>query len=235
MQMKVTYIKHSGYLVETEKSYLLFDYWQGEVPRLNYDKNLYIFSSHAHHDHFSRDIYRLENACARTVYILSDDIGKADRLWRQAEHVVFMKEWEEKEIDGLKIRTLRSNDEGVAFLVKTEGKVIYHAGDLHWWDWPGEPDADNRYMKETYCKEMESLKGEEIDLAFVVLDPRQEESGSLGMTHFLSNVRARIVFPMHFWEDYTYVKNYIGANSCRFPASRLMVPEKPGQAFELDI
>lgn len=231
--MKVTYIKHSGYLVETEKSYFLFDYWQGDLPRLNYDKTLYVFSSHAHHDHFTRDIYRLEHACSHTVYILSDDIRRADRLWRQADNVIFMKEWQEKEIEGLKVRTLRSNDEGIAFLIKTEGKVIYHAGDLHWWDWPGEPDADNRYMKETYCKEIESLEEEEIDLAFVVLDPRQEESGSLGMTWFLQHVHARYVFPMHFWEDYAFVNDYITGNSGRFPASRLMRPEKPGQAFEL--
>ena len=43
-KLTVTYIKHSGFLVETANSYLLFDYWQGKLPELQYDKELYIFS-----------------------------------------------------------------------------------------------------------------------------------------------------------------------------------------------
>ena len=42
-KLTVTYIKHSGFLVETANSYLLFDYWQGKLPELQYDKELYIF------------------------------------------------------------------------------------------------------------------------------------------------------------------------------------------------
>ena len=52
-KLTVTYIKHSGFLIETANSYLLFDYWQGKLPELQYDKELYIFSSHAHHDHYT--------------------------------------------------------------------------------------------------------------------------------------------------------------------------------------
>ena len=37
-KLTVTYIKHSGFLVETANSYLLFDYWQGKLPELQYDK-----------------------------------------------------------------------------------------------------------------------------------------------------------------------------------------------------
>ena len=52
-KVTVTYIKHSGFLVETKESYLLFDYWEGKLPELQYDKELYVFSSHAHHDHYT--------------------------------------------------------------------------------------------------------------------------------------------------------------------------------------
>ena len=62
-KLTVTYIKHSGFLIETANSYLLFDYWQGKLPELQYDKELYIFSSHAHHDHYTKDIFKLENKC----------------------------------------------------------------------------------------------------------------------------------------------------------------------------
>ena len=60
-KVTVTYIKHSGFLVETKESYLLFDYWEGKLPELQYDKELYVFSSHAHHDHYTKDIFKLEN------------------------------------------------------------------------------------------------------------------------------------------------------------------------------
>ena len=64
-KLTVTYIKHSGFLIETANSYLLFDYWQGKLPELQYDKELYIFSSHAHHDHYTKDIFKLENYCTK--------------------------------------------------------------------------------------------------------------------------------------------------------------------------
>ena len=42
-KVTVTYIKHSGFLVETKESYLLFDYWEGKLPELQYDKELMFF------------------------------------------------------------------------------------------------------------------------------------------------------------------------------------------------
>ena len=45
-KFKVTYLYHSGFLVETERSYMLFDYWKGEIPFMEYKKELYIFASH---------------------------------------------------------------------------------------------------------------------------------------------------------------------------------------------
>lgn len=66
-KVTVTYIKHSGFLVETKESYLLFDYWEGKLPELQYDKELYVFSSHAHHDHYTKDIFKLENKCKKCL------------------------------------------------------------------------------------------------------------------------------------------------------------------------
>ena len=50
--MKVTYIGHSGFLVETEIVNLLFDYSEGEVPEVNKEMPLLVFVSHNHHDHY---------------------------------------------------------------------------------------------------------------------------------------------------------------------------------------
>ena len=77
-------------MVETDKSYLLFDYWEGKIPDMVYGKTLYVFSSHGHHDHYSPSIYKLENCCRQVHYILSSDIRQVDRSWNKMDHVYFM-------------------------------------------------------------------------------------------------------------------------------------------------
>lgn len=232
--MTVTYIKHSGFLVETEHSYLLFDYWQGAIPPLSYEKDLYVFSSHVHRDHYTKDIFKLENKCNRVVYILSSDIKNASRFWKKAENVCFMNPYEEKTVGRCGIRTLKSTDEGVAFLVNTDGNTIYHAGDLHWWEWPGESDDYNEKMGALYREEIARIESEKIDCAFVVLDPRQEDSGTLGMDYFIKKVGAHYIFPMHCWEKYDMIKNYKEKNEYRFVTGQIMSITAPGQTFVLE-
>ena len=136
--MKVTFIEHSGFMVEMEQNVLLFDYYQGEIPSFDGSKTLYVFASHSHADHYDPAIWKLKEQYKDIHYILSDDI-------KDNEDAVVMKAHEKKEVAGIEIETLRSNDMGVAFLVKVEGKTIYHAGDLNWWHWNGEPEEDNEY------------------------------------------------------------------------------------------
>ena len=50
--MKVTFIEHSGFMVEMEQNVLLFDYYQGEIPSFDGSKTLYVFASHSHADHY---------------------------------------------------------------------------------------------------------------------------------------------------------------------------------------
>ena len=54
--MTLTYVFHSCFVLETEMSILIFDYWldlNGVVPPfLKKDKPVYVFSSHFHEDHF---------------------------------------------------------------------------------------------------------------------------------------------------------------------------------------
>lgn len=78
----------------------------------------------------------------------------------------------EYEIGELKIRTLKSTDVGVAFLVETDKKKIYHAGDLNWWHWQGEEKYWNNNMASNYKRSVDQLDGETLDAAFLPLDPR---------------------------------------------------------------
>lgn len=70
--MKITLIAHSGFLMETTREYLLFDYWKGSLPEMDGKKPLFVFVSHSHADHYSEKIYDLPAA----AYILSSDVPK---------------------------------------------------------------------------------------------------------------------------------------------------------------
>ena len=87
-------------------------------------------------------------------------------------------------------------------MVEADGHRIYHAGDLNDWTWEGEPEEDNRKMRERYRKEIDSLAGTDLDAAFVVLDGRQEAEYRDGMEYIREKVGAKRVYRMHCWEKY---------------------------------
>ena len=106
--MNVTYIQHSGFSVDFADMMLVFDYWMGEIT-IPEDKPVYVFVSHAHHDHFNEEIFEWERSGVDIRYILSDDIN-AD----PAENRILLGPDEFCDLGNIKIKTLRSTDEGVA-------------------------------------------------------------------------------------------------------------------------
>lgn len=200
--MKITYYHHSGFSVELENTVLVFDYYtqNGKYdafsPSDYAGKKIFVFVSHGHEDHFDR---RILNWKQDVTYILSRDVV----LEGDAVNAVRMDSHEKTLVDGVEIQTLQSNDEGVAFLVKAEGKTIYHAGDLNWWHWNGESDAFNADIRKSYYEEIDRLKGEKIDAAFVPVDPRLEDKFSWAADYFMKEVGAKAMFPMHFWRKYS--------------------------------
>lgn len=50
--MKITYLDHSGFAVEYKKYVLIFDWYKGKLPEFDSEKEIYVFSSHSHYDHF---------------------------------------------------------------------------------------------------------------------------------------------------------------------------------------
>ena len=232
-KISVTYILHSGFLVETDQSYLLFDYWKGTLPPLDAAKKLYVFSSHNHHDHYTKEIFRLEHRCRETFYILSKDIKRSSSFWRIADTVCFLNPGECADVSGCHVEAYYSTDEGVAFLVDIDGYTLFHAGDLHWWDWPGEPEEENEQMRIDYCAQIDLLKDRHIDVAFVVVDPRQEGSGGWGLEYFADHVEADFVFPMHFWEDYAYVHRTYEGLKDHFKEGQFREISSRGQCFVL--
>ena len=209
--MKVTYLHHSCFLAETDSCYYLFDYEKGQLPELDVEKPIFVFASHSHEDHYNPEIFpELAALGMRQVRaILSDDI-------EAPSHVEVLQVSPNREYDlgcGQKLSTLRSTDLGVAFLVETQQELIYHAGDLNDWVWEEESDAYNRQMTADYRSEIdrlaETLQQREIDAAFVVLDPRQEQDYDRGMCYFLEKIAAKQVYPMHYWQEPSIIERFL--------------------------
>lgn len=229
--MKVTFILHSSYFVELEQCCLLFDYYQGDIPQS--DKPLYVFASHCHGDHFSTEVFKEARPGRQVRFILSNDIWESRVPEDLKESALFVSPHKTYELDGLKVATLRSTDQGVAFLIECEGKRIYHAGDLNCWVWDGAPRWQNDQMTKAYRQELELLAGKDIDVAFVPLDPRQDADFDLGMRYFFEAAGAKHVFPMHMWEDYSVVPLFKSTPTYKEYAAHVMDVSEPGQVFDI--
>ena len=221
--MKVSYIDHSGFLVETGRCYYLFDYYRKKLPQLDCKKPIFVFASHRHPDHYNPEIFTLlqEMGMEQVTAVLSKDISRKKypdaEAYRGNVSVVTVN------FNGAyglpcetKLYTFHSTDEGVAFLLTCPEGVLYHAGDLNDWVWEGEPERDNRQMTGSYRHEINLIAGllqdkgiPAVDLAFVPLDPRQEKDYDRGLLYFLKKIPVKQVYPMHYWGNSDVIGQFL--------------------------
>lgn len=219
--MKITHIYHSGFLMEFEHCVWLFDYYKGEIPAFDRGKKLFVFSSHVHSDHFNKEIFTMFRDYSDVEYVLSKDISLKPRFLErygmddgQLSRTTSVKADQEYEfVDGngnlIGLRTLKSTDEGVAFVLRYQGKTFYHAGDLHWWHWEGEDKQWNHNMAADFKREMEKLKGLHLDVACVPLDPRLEDAYWWGLDYLMKITEVEKVYPMHFGDESGVVLHFL--------------------------
>ena len=227
--MRVTYIGHSGFSVELESHILLFDYYEGTMPEFDPAKKLLVFASHSHPDHFNREILKLADVYPDVEYIFPKDIRIAKKEQRESEH--FMRKRDEITVGDTKVKSLCSTDEGVAFLVRCEDRIIYHAGDLNWWHWEGEDVSWNTEMALHFQEFTAPLRGKHIDLAMLPLDPRLGRDGFRGPRYFLELADIARALPMHQWQDFGFTAKFLE----EFPqfAGRVVPISHVGQEFLL--
>lgn len=223
--MIITFVHHSCFTVEMDRHFLIFDYFDGGLvngyqfggilPPFPADKKIYVFASHSHKDHFDVNILKWGKEYPNIHYILSKDIRLGAKYLKQndipadiKEKITFVHPMEDYTVDDMNIKTLRSTDAGVAFLVHAEDKNIYHAGDLNLWKWEGAGELVNGKETREYKREINRIKDTRIHAAFVVFDSRQGDHAPEGMEYFMKNVTADAVFPMHMWQDYSLLHRY---------------------------
>ena len=251
--LKVYYIYHSCFLVEIDKRYLLFDYfdksvvadtvsYQGGLPQLDTGKKLYVFASHSHKDHFTLEVLRWIETNPDITYVLSKDIRLGFNYLKRngiasdiKKHITFVSPGNKYELEeDLTVETLRSNDAGVAYFITVEGIKIYHAGDLNWWNVEGRGELYGEQYGREYRRELRHIENKKIDLAFVVLDPRMGEDGYfLGAEEFIKSVEADYIFPMHLWGQYEWIERFKNRPSIVPYKERIIDIDQENMIFEL--
>lgn len=219
--MKLTYIFHSGFVLETNNCILVFDYWldPSDVMK-NYvhpsgSKHIYVFASHFHPDHFSKRIFkwRDDNPFSEYTYILSKDILKHRRAQKEDADVWMARGavWKDENIT---VVATGSNDSGVSWIVEVEGKRIFHAGDLCNWyarflaedpvpEWI-ESDEFGRinplYEEKRFLGELKDIRKitDTFDLVMFPIDGRIGNGYTLGARQFIDRFKVGMLVPMHF-------------------------------------
>lgn len=235
---KVTYIAHSGFCVELGNIVLLLDYYRGVIPSFAETSKVYVFSSHHHQDHFNFEIFHLQERYSDVSFILSRDITKKykpkylrDKRGISVEccdAIISLDAEECYEDRWIHVMAIPSTDLGVAFVVteKQSGKVIYHAGDLNWWTWEGESAQEYTMMTKAFQDAVEYLKDYTIDIAFLPLDPRQEERFFLGFDYVMKHVTVKKAYPMHCWNDFSVVDRLFHMECSKEYRDRIVIPEE---------
>lgn len=201
--MKITYLGHSGFSVETEKFNFIFDYYTGEIPDLPQGKDTFVFVSHNHYDHMNPDIFNICRVMKNVRYVLSSDVPASlpERFGVREYIAVDPGRNLRLETKGgrLKIKTLHSTDAGVAFLIMTEKETIFHAGDLSLWLWDGMSESEVYGMTNAYKQYTSVLRNYVIDVAFLTLDNRQEQYAFLNIDYYMRHFNIKNCIPMHYF------------------------------------
>jgi len=195
----IWFLGHSGWGIRTRNHFLVFDYMPDDppadqpglcngsvAPEELKGERVTVFASHEHGDHFDRRIFGWRERLPRATYVLG---FRADTL---PPHV-FIGPRETREVDGMKITTIRANDSGVGFVVEVDGLVLFHAGDHA---------NRNRDLSGDFTPEIEFLqsRGVKPDIALLPVTGcsfGDHVAVEAGVEYALEKLRPALFLPMH--------------------------------------
>ena len=229
--MKLIYLYHSGFALLGEGYTLIFDYFEDSVSAdkgivheqlLSREGRLYVFSSHAHADHFNRQILSWKALRPDIVYLLSTDIPLSDKD-KENGNLHTLAKGDTYRDEYLTVRAFGSTDIGISFLVQTpEGATVFHAGDLNNWHWMDEcEEAEWRGYEHAFLQELQLIRKytETVDVAMFPVDPRLGKEYMRGPQQFVEMIKTFIFVPMHFWDrpaEVVAFRPYAESRGCRY-------------------
>lgn len=196
-KLRVRFLGHSGFLVEAEGRFLLFDYYtdragllKGGLPSGGEGA---VLISHSHLDHFNRAVFDMA-VPGRTVIVADSGVPAP----KEAEGFLGIEPGGSAELGWARVKAYGSTDVGCSFLVEMHGAKLFHAGDLNDWYWEGESTPEELVADETrFFGELAKITEGDIDIAFFPVDMRLGKHAARGVSHFAKALRPRIIIPMH--------------------------------------
>lgn len=239
MHIAITYIHHNSFVLDAPGRTYLFDYpgdahlppGAADMVRRAVDgRDLVVFISHGHEDHLNEnmDAVTAEAASVRTV--LSDDVTELRPEAVPTRGEVLVVEPDERySFDAMDVRTLASNDLGVAYLVEDRGLRFYYGGDLAEWIWPGAQAREAEFTRTFFRAAMERAREFRPHVAFSNTDPRL--ANRAGGETACRMAGARVFVPMHTFGDTAFLADF----EARPGGSRIFRYERPGDRAEFEV
>ncbi|OAA83209.1 MBL fold metallo-hydrolase [Clostridium ljungdahlii] len=238
--IKIHYLYHSGFAIETLNHLLIFDYYKDSFdsnPKvienglisdefIKSKKSVIVFSSHRHPDHFNPVILKWQNINPDINYVLSTDI-KIKNIKGNYHGIC---PYKSLNLNDVYIKAYGSTDIGVSFFVSVDGINIFHSGDLNLWKWKEDPKYKQERAERNFKREINMINEAKIDFAFFPVDPRLGENYSLGGKYFIEILKPKFFVPMHFWDDNDITKNF--AKLTKDSPSESLIMNHIGETFE---
>jgi len=198
-QAVVWYLGHSGWAVKTQNHLLIFDYWEQNAapdepalangaanPQEWRELDVTVFASHDHSDHYMPAIFAWRKVLPKVNYFLG---FKPEN----AEGYTLLPNRGKKELDGMEIIPIESNDSGQGYFVKVDGVTIFH---------PGDHANRQRDFSGPFKKEIDFLadQGLKADILFAPVSGcgfGDIVAVKKGVYYTIDRLSARAVFPMH--------------------------------------
>lgn len=214
MDAQIIYIYHNCFCLHLGKLTLLFDYPDDchltkemkDIVLSNIeDRQLYIFYSHSHQDHFNPKIQKLSQYAQKSYFIVSDDVPDLYPNSIPDESLIVEPEqtYSYQDID---IETLPSNDLGVAFLLSLQGINLYFGGDLANWLWPNLPEKGKEITESFFQECLDYLKQYHLHIAFSDVDKRLENFA--GGLQFIKTLQPEVFVPMHTFGHTEWLEDF---------------------------
>lgn len=195
------------------------------------DDNLYVLVSHAHGDHFDKDVLKFSKLTDGVTYVLSEDIMRMYPSLEINKTTVIVQPGQTYNIDDIAIRTFESNDAGVAFLIEYRGKRIYYGGDLAKWDWPEWSENKRKEHVDVFEQTLDILSQENVDIAFSNMDERLDSWA--GPVEFIEKAHPRYFVPMHTFGNLEWLDDLIAEKITS--DTTIFKYEKQGETIKWDI
>lgn len=239
---KITYLDHSGFMVQDDKVLMVFDYYRDPAHKViktlehHPELDVVFFVSHAHREHFNHEIFNLGQNHKR-LYIISNDVHDRDANLDLPINWMSPGDRLEDQLGGLKIHAFGTTGHGCSFVVTTaDGKTIFHAGEL------GEPlshndnaPSDIRKYNERFKTAINRIAEEQpaVDLAMMAVSTVDGPDFAAGATHFIQTVKVGSFVPYHTDDSTDKACNFAAYPFTKKVDTRMICLTRPGESAEI--